>query len=179
MHYPHKLFVYGTLKRGFYNHNVYLGKAEACQTAVYIGTAVTTQQANDDDDDALQLELRGPRNVPALFRKRGSKNNDNCLPIRGEVYHITEGVLQAMDILEGVATGFYYRTKIPVALQSDDSVLNCWVYLQKESSKDDDNHDGVAQPTNYAEYTTELHARYIPPTVEPNPEILKLLEMFL
>ena len=173
-HTTHKLFVYGTLKRGFYNHRVYLAKAEARQTAVYRGTAMT--------QDNLTLQLRGPRYIPALMKPLGEKSGSGC-PVRGEVYDVSDKVLQAMDVLEGVARGFYYRMEIPVLLspQKDndnqngenksDNVLNCWVYLQNPSLETSDD----ATP-HYPEYTAELHAKYVPPTTEPDPEILQLLQ---
>ena len=169
----HKLFVYGTLKRGFYNHGVYLATAETRQTAVYRGTAVTR-------DSNFCLLVRGPpRCIPALLQCDDGSGN-RCA-VRGEVYDITDTVLQAMDVLEGVARGFYYRTEIPVVLlqdndnnnddDDDDNVITCWVYLQKATDSDTD--DAVC----HSEYTAALHTKYVPPTAEPDPEILRLLAL--
>jgi gamma-glutamylcyclotransferase (GGCT)/AIG2-like uncharacterized protein YtfP len=77
----HRLFAYGTLKRGFYNHIVYIKPAEKIGAATFLGDAITT--------DSFTLQIRGDRNVPALLEHPSS-------PIRGELFSVTEQVLQAM-----------------------------------------------------------------------------------
>ena len=149
----HNLFVYGTLRRGFYNYDVYLQHAVENGQAQYVGMATTTSP--------FALKLRGDRQIPALLEQ-----THNTVPIRGEVYTISDSVLQAMDLLEGVARGFYYRSSRSVRLDDKKNEKQCWIYLQEG----EENNDPC-----YSEYTAELHARYIPPAAEPDLEILKLL----
>lgn len=76
-----KLFVYGTLKRGYWNHRSYLGDAE------FIGEGQTKKE----------YAMAG-RGVPYLIRSR-----TYAAPIRGEVFEFdpSGGALKRLDRLEG------------------------------------------------------------------------------
>lgn len=160
---PHKLFVYGTLKRGLYNHDVYLKLAEQSGAALYLGVATTC--------DKLALKIVGPRNIPALMEDENAPYN-----VEGEVYQVTDSTLQAMDILEGIAVGFYDRVekKVQLPQQQLNCVFlkptgNCWIYLQKPQ-------EGQSELPCYPSYTKELHQSYVPSRKGPDPAILALLQ---
>mmetsp|Transcript_3662 Transcript_3662/g.10071 ORF Transcript_3662/g.10071 Transcript_3662/m.10071 type:complete len:285 (+) Transcript_3662:3-857(+) len=214
----HKLFVYGTLKRGFFNHQTYLHHGETSGAALYLGNAQTV-------DQSFRLQLVGERKIPALIENEeedtrdadsdDNENQDDRVParIRGQVFAINDAALQAMDLLEGVATGHYYRVQrdvewVPCCCHDDEEAGNetsnhnhnhnhtnakgvvepCWIYLQKQSSPSavTTRHDGPQQqhlndsnhPPPYTEYTPELHQLYVPPTAEPDAEILRLLQRY-
>ena len=158
---PHKLFVYGTLKRGFYNHNVYLRRAEDKGTAKYLGAGTT--------NDKFALKVLGPRCIPALMEEPKDQS------INGEVYAVNDDVLEAMDLLEGVAVGHYFRGRRGVQMQAgNDESKNedCWVYLQTPKG----DTELLQRVPSYDTYTEYLHNTYVPPTSEPDPIILGLLD---
>ncbi|CAB9515335.1 Putative gamma-glutamylcyclotransferase [Seminavis robusta] len=163
LRHSHRLFVYGTLKRGFYNHNVYLRLAEKSGAAIFLGTARTV--------DTYTLGIMGPRCIPALW-ENPSKTGQQ---IEGEMFGISDRCLAAMDILEGVATGRYYRVKRSIRLVSakeeeEQPIMDCWVYLQKPPNDDDE-----LDSSCHESYTKDLHDLYVPPSTEPDPTILELL----
>jgi len=104
------LFVYGTLKRGFANHSRYLGLAESCGKAAFLGRAFTRER--------FPMVVRPPdpssmsSGAPQLLDKAGQ----GC-HVEGEVFLIDGSTLQAMDLLEGVSRGRYYRRNVAVSLQ--------------------------------------------------------------
>ena len=161
---PHLLFVYGTLKRGYYNHNVYLRLAEVNGAAKYLGNATTREK--------FALKILGERCVPALMEEPPD------FFVHGEVYCISDDVLEAMDLLEGVAEGHYFRRQRTVQMQTNKmESLNsneetCWVYMQTPKLKNTLNQNGPS----YNSYTKDLHKTYVPPTTGPDPSILKLLQ---
>lgn len=87
------IFVYGSLKKGFYNHNAYLADAE------YIGTGVI---------DGYDMYSLGK--FPAIVEGNGM--------VCGELYKVTEEELSAVDMLEGynplTDTGLYIRRTVEV-----------------------------------------------------------------
>ena len=104
------IFVYGTLKRFFTNHVRYLSVAECHGGAKLLHYAVTVHQ--------YPLVIRPPHLLPAtcgpvLVDREG---DGHC--IRGEVWEMDERTVAAMDILEGVKEGHYYKKRITV--RSDD-----------------------------------------------------------
>ena len=93
---PHKVFVYGTLKKGFGNHrrlgeSPLVGKCSIPGTMYSLGPypAITTEQPNG--------------------------------PVAGEIYEVTDSVLDSLDALEGHPT-FYRRIKTETPLGE------AWVY---------------------------------------------------
>jgi gamma-glutamylcyclotransferase (GGCT)/AIG2-like uncharacterized protein YtfP len=158
---PHNLFVCGTLKRGFFNYETYLKRGVESGTAHYVGTAETC--------DKFALPILGERCIPALMK--GTKEEMEHR-IKGEVFEVSDSVLAAMDIiLEGVASGFYYRAqkKVKLLREKDKQLLDCWIYLQNPPEIP------YGLPT-YPAYTSELHQSYVPRRAEPDPTILALLE---
>ena len=99
-----KVFVYGTLKRGFPNHRVMQhAKAEFIGEATLAGFTM--------------LDL-GP--FPALIQREGKTPYGEL--IRGEVYEVAD--IGPLDRLEGYPS--FYNRKNVVTEQGD----LCWVYFQ-------------------------------------------------
>ena len=87
----HLVFVYGTLKEGFPNFRVNRGTRLA-------GAFATLAR--------LPLYLVGERHVPWLVDDPGQGER-----VEGEVYAVDDGVLEQMDVLEGVASPEGYRRR--------------------------------------------------------------------
>ncbi len=112
------VFVYGTLKRGFINHDAYLSD----QT--FISVATTTAR--------YPLFVAGPWNSPILLNEPNHGHK-----IEGELFEVTSFALKRLDILERVdKSNGYYRSSIRVyVVQSNISpskTIQAWVYFKKE-----------------------------------------------
>ncbi len=105
------LFVYGTLKRGFYNH-YYLEKAE------FVGEATTVEK--------FSLYVKGF--IPYVLK------SPKVSYIKGEVYLIDEETLQNIDLLEGHPYE-YYREKTLVRLIKNNKTLLAWMYFYKPTKE--------------------------------------------
>jgi gamma-glutamylaminecyclotransferase len=93
----HRLFVYGTLKKGFPNHDNYM------ETAKELGKYQTIEK--------YPLVLCGERYVPCLIYSPGDGHH-----VEGELYEVDDKCLNRLDALERIqnADG-YRRTVIPVS----------------------------------------------------------------
>lgn len=130
------VFVYGTLKRGSFNHHILrrcLENAGPTQQAVYaagtaasgavrstLGTAYETVQR-------YPLVLKPVRHVPALIPQPGVGHH-----VCGEVYYCDAEALQLLDELEEVATRKYTRQAVMVRPQTAGagaSELECQAYF--------------------------------------------------
>eukprot|EP01064_Diplonema_japonicum_P038607 TRINITY_DN940_c0_g1_i3.p1 TRINITY_DN940_c0_g1~~TRINITY_DN940_c0_g1_i3.p1 ORF type:complete len:163 (+),score=28.15 TRINITY_DN940_c0_g1_i3:43-531(+) len=130
------VFVYGTLKKGFYNHENVMKKRAECYE--YIGDATTSEKY------PLLLDVYA---VPYLVRKSGM---GHC--ISGELYQVTDEGLQALDELEGVP-GRYCRELISVTPKGSTETLSAHLYQIK-------NVPNLEARQLYSEYTLELHKAY-------------------
>jgi gamma-glutamylcyclotransferase (GGCT)/AIG2-like uncharacterized protein YtfP len=91
---PIRLFVYGTLKRGFCRHPALSGER-------FLGTAHT----------APEYQLVNVGTYPGLL-----EGTDIRRSIQGEVWEIRPDTLSRLDKIEGVDEGLYVRR--PIALQT-------------------------------------------------------------
>lgn len=154
----HSIFVYGTLKRGLTNYQRYLGVAERYGKAAFVGTATTL--------DAFPLVVRPPHMLPAtcgpvLTDKAGSGHR-----IHGELFRLDDETLEAMDILEGVRSGLYYKRKLSVCLNENENfVCHAYFYPAKEE---------LLALTPFQSYMADHHDAYRPGPV--NEEILRLCQ---
>ena len=98
----HLVFVYGTLKEGRGNHRL-------LRTSKYLG--------NYKIGPEFTLYVRG---LPFLTRNEG----DGAI---GEVYEITDSVLDSVDHLEG-HPNFYTREKVKVTNEKNEE-LEVWTYV--------------------------------------------------
>lgn len=98
-----KVFVYGSLKRGFGNH-VVLGDSPM------LGEAMTASPSWQ------MLDLGA---FPAVVQGQGH--------IHGEVYEVNEDVFQSLDYLEGYPS-FYDRHEVEVIVQGEPRPMRAWMY---------------------------------------------------
>ena len=94
--------------------------------------------------------------------------------IDGEVYEIDDDTRQAMDILEGVSSGYYYRDDIVVDLRTSDSdkpkqvVAECYFY-----NVTNEDEDLVEAKPLLSVYDDIAHDEYVAGPL--NQDILNLL----
>ena len=86
----HRLFVYGTLKKGFPNHDNYM------ESAKELGTYQTVEK--------YPLVLCGERYVPCLIYSPGDGHH-----VKGELYEVDDECLNRLDALERVQASDGYR----------------------------------------------------------------------
>lgn len=157
------VFVYGTLKRGYYNYNTYFRDAIDQKNAFFIGNGSTV--------DAYRLVVAGDRFVPFLLDV--CRNNDATRGgnrVEGEVYKLTSPfVLEGLDILEGVHVGFYYRTRIDIQMEERQR-LSCWTYFKKSVAE-----QSLELPC-ISNYTLDVHQKYRPISADTNPSITRLMQ---
>lgn len=106
----HRVFVYGTLKRGFPNHAL-------LRDAVFVGTGQTRL--------AYPMIVQGGFFSPAMLPEPGAGHR-----VCGEVWEVGEAALAALDRLEAthLPTG-YVRNKIEIELATAEITL-AWVYFK-------------------------------------------------
>ncbi|MGI9571737.1 MAG: gamma-glutamylcyclotransferase family protein [Candidatus Actinomarinaceae bacterium] len=109
-----KVFVYGTLKKGYHNHNCLEGSE-------FIGSARSIEKFN-------MINLGG---FPAVLY-----NSDDGYQIWGEIYKINDRILQRLDLLEGEGT-FYNRVEEDFFMVGNKPTKNgrkfkCWLYVLKD-----------------------------------------------
>lgn len=93
----HKVFVYGTLKRGLYNHRL-LERGNAR----FMGEVRTKR--------AQHVMLLADAGYPYLVKS----TTDDARVIDGELYSVDDDTLTLLDELEEVSTGMYTRETIEV-----------------------------------------------------------------
>ena len=86
----HRLFVYGTLKKGFPNHDNYLGSAKL------LGKYQTIEK--------YPLVLCGARYVPCMIYSPGDGRH-----VAGELYEVDDECLNRIDALEQIQDPDGYR----------------------------------------------------------------------
>jgi gamma-glutamylcyclotransferase (GGCT)/AIG2-like uncharacterized protein YtfP len=104
-----KVFVYGTLKKGYGNH--YLLK-----NSKFVGEATSVSN---------WLMIGKDMAFPYLIKR----DHNNGKIIKGEVYEVDEDTLKKLDILEGVPT-HYKKETIYVSYKNGNSSENVTVYVK-------------------------------------------------
>ena len=105
------VFVYGTLKRGFPNHD------ESLLGKFYCGAC--------ESREPFPLVVAGPYFSPVLINEKGSGER-----VQGELYHVDQQTLKRLDEMEGVGReGGYYRFKIDVELNGA-SLVSAFAYAK-------------------------------------------------
>ena len=113
------------------------------------------------------VATRGP-----MLLSTHNSSKDDWSTIDGEVYEIDADTLAAMDILEGVSSGFYYRTPITINLHAEESKqleCECYFYTVQESDK-----DLVDASPLLSVYDDISHNEYVASPI--NNDILNLLQ---
>jgi len=105
----HKVFVYGSLKKGFGNHRI-------IENSTFIGEAVTK------DSDFQMISFGG---FPGVVRRPEFINR-----VHGELYEVDDKALRHMDMLESNGM-FYNRDELDFFTLSQPSMVihTAWVYL--------------------------------------------------
>eukprot|EP01031_Cornospumella_fuschlensis_P030999 gene30999-37465_t len=145
----HSLFVYGTLKRGFQWNAKYLA---ARLGARFICPAVTQL--------AFPLVI-GDCGVPYLLGDMPA-GTGKC--VKGELWEISEEVLQGLDDYEGIAKGYYVRAEIDcIAIPEEgidsktgkkgQKVVKAQVYMVSKSFRD-------LREKDYVDEYTHENSRY-------------------
>lgn len=115
----HKVFVYGSLKRGFGNHRLLEGQK-------FLGEASTNY------DDYVMHSLGGYPGVIHLQRSGYLYYKDKepgQTYIVGEVYEVDDACMKALDRLEG-APSFYHREEAYISPHwGDDRDFVCIIYI--------------------------------------------------
>ncbi len=102
------VFVYGTLKRGFANHNFLAGQA-------FLGDAVT----------GPGYALYDLGDYPGMVARAGSAG-----AITGEVWSVDAACLAQLDALEGTAEEMYRRACVPLLAPFADRPVETYIYLR-------------------------------------------------
>lgn len=87
------VFVYGTLKKGFPNHNNYM------ESAKRLGKYQTVEK--------YPLVLCGARYVPCMINSPGKGHH-----VEGELYEVDDECLNRIDALEGIQDSDGYRRAV-------------------------------------------------------------------
>lgn len=153
------VFVYGTLKKGFYNYDVYLKPAVEFGKAELVGAAQTAQPD-------FHLVLKRDRFVPCLYRAPSEGYN-----VLGEVYRVDKDALEALDILEAVAEKYYLREEIDVEILGGErrgETIVCHAYIMPI-------RDELLTLERVPVYSEELHVGYKSRTRTPKLAILQCI----
>ena len=106
------VFIYGTLKRGFPNHDKPLLEKFYCGTCESL--------------DTYPLVIANKFFSPVLIDEKGSGLN-----VVGELYNVSKEVVDKLDIFEGVGKAWgYYRINIEVK-QKSGSVVSATTYVKR------------------------------------------------
>lgn len=138
----HRIFVYGTLKRGFPNHHLNRGQ--------HIEGRFSTWHP-------YPLLLVGERHSPWLIDRPGEG-----FRVSGELYLLDEDGLRQMDRLERIdAADGYRRREREIFDEGKGAVLRAFIYLKPAASLDNLEKDRIRSGP-HAVYDEELAARYRP-----------------
>jgi len=128
----HRLFVYGTLKRGFHWHSKFLKRAR------FVGAAETV--------DRFPLVV-GASGVPYLLYQPGRGET-----VVGELYEVDDESLQNMDSYEGIDKEYYWRETVLVKrVDQGEAVSEAFMYAMVKPSEELNNLSTLR------EYTREIH----------------------
>ena len=161
-----QVFVYGTLKRGYSNFERYLAVAEKHGNARLIsGTARTLRKF----PMVLRPKTMPPATCGPVMMESTEDSSEAGHQIIGEVFEVTAAGLEALDILEGVTKGHYYRRIIDVEAQIGHSVtLSCIAYFYPSLP------ELLALSPYKSIYSSTDHDLYTPGPI--NQEILSLCQ---
>lgn len=136
-----KVFIYGTLKRGFANHHYVWGRIG------YLGRCQTVEP--------YPLVIGGKWFSPFLLEEPGRGEI-----VVGDLFEADEDAMEMMDRLEGVGRPKgYLRDHITVEMLDDRARHNVWAYLKDRDCIQGDLSDPIA------EYLED--DRYVPPAERP------------
>ncbi|XP_066254810.1 putative gamma-glutamylcyclotransferase CG2811 isoform X1 [Euwallacea similis] len=115
----HKVFVYGTLKRGEPNHHWFSNSKGGHHTFLY----------NARTKDKYPLVIATAYNIPFLLHRPGLGNQ-----VQGEVYEVDVKVLEDLDVLEE-HPDYYIREQYEVERSDTAETEKVWIYMIKTFNK--------------------------------------------
>lgn len=108
----HKVFVYGTLKRGFPNHHYMTGAEFVCEARTV---------------EAYPLVVGGQWFTPYLMPERGTGHT-----VKGELWNVPEAMMPALDALESThLPNGYRRHRIAVLPEAAGEPVEAWTYFRE------------------------------------------------
>lgn len=140
------VFVYGTLKRGFYNYDAVLARQP---DAAFVAEGVTTER--------FPLFVDHYK-IPYLVHRAGEGRR-----VAGELFAVGPEGLAALDALEGVDEGRYARREVDVDV--GDSSKRAWLYSINDAP--------LAGRALLPAYTAAIHAAYTPPGDGRDPALFR------
>ena len=163
-----------TIRRGLTNYERYLGHAEARGAAQFLGVGRT---AGIFPVVVRPASMAPATRGPVLLDCPGTGHR-----IHGELFAVDDRTLEAMDLLEGVRSGHYYKREVEVAVEADEApaaphsrgaefligqTLRCIAYFFPAN-------DVLQALPLHASYTSDLHELYAPGPV--NQAVRQLCE---
>mmetsp|Transcript_7602 Transcript_7602/g.12300 ORF Transcript_7602/g.12300 Transcript_7602/m.12300 type:complete len:341 (+) Transcript_7602:2278-3300(+) len=146
----HVVFVYGTLKRGFYNHQ-FLAR---CKQTRFVGEGITRNE--------FYLSVGGPNLIPYLQRPQTGLEGKL---VKGEVYLVGDDMLNKLDVIEDVPR-HYVRKVVAVDIQQGTDLVEkeCFIYVKSE-------YDAALLENGLLdEYDLSIHGKYTPPPMRTDGE---------
>ncbi len=95
----HRVFVYGTLKKGYHNHH-------------------HLKNCKFEEAEALGFTLHASAYLPYVIQGEGI--------VYGELYEVDDEILRRLDYLEGHPK-FYKRIETPIKVA--DRIVPAWIYI--------------------------------------------------
>ncbi|XP_068893393.1 putative gamma-glutamylcyclotransferase CG2811 isoform X1 [Tenebrio molitor] len=129
----HKVFVYGTLKRGEPNHNWFSKDSIGHYRLICEAKTV----------DKYPLIIGTEYNIPFLLYSPGNGTN-----VRGELYEVDDAVFRNLDALED-HPNFYVREEREVLSLDDNRKITTWIYFIKDFK------ENLLKQTSYESYSSE------------------------
>ncbi|XP_044265086.1 putative gamma-glutamylcyclotransferase CG2811 isoform X1 [Tribolium madens] len=156
----HKVFVYGTLKRGEPNHNWFEKDSGYYKL---ISEAKTVEK--------YPLIIGTKYNIPFLLHSPGNGTN-----VRGEVYEVDDKVFANLDTLED-HPNFYIREEKDVLLLNSNEKIKTWIYFIKDFKDDLLNKTTYESYSNAGSHGLKYVERYLRgDTYDHKLEILKTVK---
>ncbi|XP_063908247.1 putative gamma-glutamylcyclotransferase CG2811 isoform X2 [Zophobas morio] len=129
----HKVFVYGTLKRGEPNHGWF--SKDAGGYFKFMGEAKTVEK--------YPLIIGTKYNIPFLLYSPGEGTN-----VKGELYEVNDKVFANLDILED-HPNYYIREEREVQCLEDNKKVTTWIYFIKNFKSE------LLKQTTFESYSSE------------------------
>ena len=129
---PHRVFVYGTLKNGFYNNKLLVERR-----ATFRGEARTCHP--------MRMVL-GEYGIPYLFDVQQQRGD---AAIRGELWEVDDAGLDALDVLEGVDEGMYTRVTLDVEVWWKKDATKSGVQEEEEEGEEEPPRGEVVSAYGY------------------------------
>jgi len=126
------LFVYGTLRKGYWNHYSYLA------SSLFVGEALTVKE--------FTLYVSG---IPYMVEPKGDLADR--AQIKGEVYFITKDELEEIDSLEGHPTS-YKREPIMVTVDNKEIEVLAYLYQYIPEGKITDDFTKLQPKPKHRQY---------------------------